>query len=604
MLEKRSCAWHTAVPDLFFQGAGHSGADDSEGNPLFIEEFVVDDTAALNAGLEAFLATLDLKRSFAWAAGARDLPTGVPSRFLDIYPEGIVDKYDSFGIVYVRLWLVGQNPTRLLMGIFLGAARAEQAEPRRAATFVRHELEDLLDPLEREHGFQYKTWADADIWWREEGMSVRAVTRQFEQFMTYKAVTPNEGNFDRTEADVGRLIATVDQAMDELEPIREFGKSILLLYYGENLPTAPAAGGGGFAADAAGGAAAAAADQVEPEILEPDTEPDWFANLPDDPDLGDLRGMEDAYQKVVAALAAGKHVLLMGAPGVGKTELAEAVCRLIPQPYDVVTATSDWTSVHTIGGYMPVPMAGSDVEPLDFIPGVFTEAMAANKWLVIDEMNRADIDKAFGEMFTLLGGKRKSIMLPYRKRQDDGSYRRVVLGMANTQEAETHIYGLDPSWRLIGTMNTFDKASLFQMSFAFSRRVAVIEIAIPDEADYRVIIGTAAAVLDDQALHDAIVELLVAIFAVEGGAGLGALGLRVGPAIPLDIVRFIDRMRHFEDNPAKLVLTALESYLFPQFEGRHEQTADIAAGLAGALGLQELPAESMARLRTFTGAME
>lgn len=62
---------------------------------MFIEEFVVDDPVAVNEGLEAFLATLNLKRDFAWSSGARDLPTGVPSRFLDIYPEGIVDKYDS-----------------------------------------------------------------------------------------------------------------------------------------------------------------------------------------------------------------------------------------------------------------------------------------------------------------------------------------------------------------------------------------------------------------------------------------------------------------------------------------------------------------------------
>lgn len=571
---------------------------------MFVNSFVEGDTAGLQDGLQEFFANLDTNHKYSWQLGSRDLPTGVPSRFLDIYPSGIVDKYDSFGIVYVRLWLVGQDPTKLLMGIFLGAARAEQAEPRRAATFVRHQLENLLDALERERGFQYKTWSDADIWWQKDGMSVRAVTRQFEQFMTYKAVTPDVGNFENIEVDVGRLIATVDQAMEELEPIREFGKNILLLYYGENLPAAVAPAGDVFSVDAAGGVGPAIVDQAEPEILEREPEPDWFANLSDYPDLGDLRGMEVAYKKVVAALAAGKHVLLMGAPGVGKTELAEAVCRSIPQPYDVVTATSDWTSVHTIGGYMPVPMPGSDAEPLDFIPGVFTEAMATNKWLVIDEMNRADIDKAFGEMFTLLGGKRKSIMLPYLKRQDDGSYRRVVLGMANTQEANIQVYGLDPSWRLIGTMNTFDKASLFQMSFAFSRRVAVIEIAIPDENDYRVIIETAAAVLDDEPLYDAVVAMLVAIFAVEGGAGLGALGLRVGPAIPLDIVRFIDRMRRFEHDPVSLVLTALESYLFPQFEGRHEQTADIAAGLADALGMHELPAESMARLRTFTGAME
>jgi len=558
-----------------------------------------------NAGLEQFLERLDLSREFSWQEGSRDLPTGVPSRFLDIYPKDVVQKHESFGIVFVRLWIVGVADPRLMIGIFLGAERAQQSEPRRAAAYVRDRLEDLIDPLERERGFKYQTWGDADIWWAGEAEgSVRAVTRQFEQYITFRKANPKPANIDKIEEDIGELIKTVDKAIDELEPIREFGKNILLLYYGENLPAAPAAAGDGFAEGVAGGGEAA---EPEPEAPEIDPEPDWFANLPDEPDLGDLRGMRVAYEKVVSALAAGKHVLLMGAPGVGKTELAEAVCRSIPQPYDIVTATSDWTSVHTIGGYMPVPMAGSDAEPLDFIPGVFTEAMAANKWLIIDEMNRADIDKAFGEMFTLLGGKRKSIMLPYRKRQDDGSYQRVVLGMANSQQADTHVYGLDPAWRLIGTMNTFDKASLFQMSFAFSRRVAVIDISIPSEDDYRAIIETAASVLQEEAddtLYDAVVEHLVAIFAVEIGSGLGPLGLRVGPAIPLDMIRFIDRARRFDDDPGRLVLAALESYLFPQFEGRHEQTADIADALAAALGMQSLSDTSLERLRTFTGAME
>lgn len=552
------------------------------------------------------MASLGTTRKFGWAFGERELPTGVPSRFLDLYPEGIVQQHDSFGIIYVRLWLVGLNPTRLMIGIFLGAERAQQSEPRRAASYIRNRLEDLIDPLEREHGFHYQIWGNPDIWWADDAPgSVRAVTRQLEQYITFKVTDPDESNFGDIEDDIGELVKTVDAAIDELQPIREFGKNILLLYYGENLPPAPAGDGFGDLTSAIDGDSAG--HQEQPAPREDAREPDWFSNLPLEPDLGDLRGMGEAYKKVVAALAAGKHILLMGAPGVGKTELAEAVCRSIRQPYDVVTATSDWTSVHTIGGYMPVPMAGSNSEPLDFIPGAFTEAMAANKWLIIDEMNRADIDKAFGEMFTLLGGKRKSIMLPYRKRQDDGTYRRIVLGMANTQENESHVYGLDPSWRLIGTMNTFDKASLFQMSFAFSRRVAVIDIAIPSEADYRAILETATTVLEDDAdnsFYNAITELLVSIFAAERSSGLGALGLRVGPAIPLDIIRFIDRMRRFESDPATLVLAGLESYLFPQFEGRHEQTAEIASSLATALGMQALPPESVSRLRTFTGAME
>ncbi len=578
---------------------------------MFLSDFIVGNRELVDAEIPPFLAGLQTTYDFEWAFGERDLPTGVPSRFLDIYPQGIVQKHESFGIVFVRLWLVGVNPTRLMIGIFLGAERAQQSEPRRAADYVRNRLEALLDPLERGRGFTYQTWGDADIWWADRAPgSVRAVSRQFEQFITFMITDPdpqNAANIAAIEADIGELIRIVDASITELQPIREFGKNILLLYYGQNLP--PAVDGDGFAEDGADGenVAADADGASEPNRPEIAPEPEWFANLPAVPNLGDLRGMQQAYEKVVAALASGKHVLLLGAPGVGKTELAEAICRLIPQPYEVVTATSDWTSIQTIGGYMPAPMADSDAESLDFIPGVFTEAMAAKKWLIIDEMNRADIDKAFGEMFTLLGGKRKSITLPYRKRQNDGSYRHVVLGAANTQQSDTHVYALEPSWRLIGTMNTFDKASLFQMSFAFLRRVAVIEIPIPNEADYRAILQSAALVLEDdenESFHETVLELLIAIFAAEDGSALGALDLRVGPAIPLDIIRFIDRMRRFERRPSQIVLTALESYLFPQFEGLHDRTDDIAASIATALRLDALPTESIARLRTFTGAME
>lgn len=590
--------WRICAHAISGAWVGPCGAPNPKGVQVFISSFVEDDRVSLKDELETFLEQLETTHKFDWALGERDLPTGVPSRFLDIYPAGIVDKYDSFGLIYVRLWLVGSKPQKIISGIFLGAARAEQAEPRRAAAYLRSRLNDIFDPLERERGFQYKNWGDADIWWREEGMSVRAVSRQLEQFMTYRAAEPTDENIQRITDDVAILVRAIDSAIEQLEPIREFGKDILLLYYGQNLPAAT--GDDGFIE----GASNNDARDIQQNVL--DDKVDWFSSLPPVPDLGDLKGMQSAYEKLVAALAAGKHVLLMGAPGVGKTELAETVCRLIPQPYDVVTATSDWTSVHTIGGYMPVPQAEGDAEPLDFIPGVFTEAMAANKWLVIDEMNRADIDKAFGEMFTLLGGKWKSIMLPYRKRQEDGSYKRVVLGKANTQDSHAHVYPLDPSWRLIGTMNTFDKASLFQMSFAFSRRVAVIEIAIPNEADYRQILATGAAVLlgEDNSLHDAVLNILSSIFAVESGVGLGRLGLRVGPAIPLDIIRFIDRMRRFETDPASLVLVGLESYLFPQFEGRHEQTAEIAAAIASSLGWPALPQESLDRLSTFTGAVD
>ena len=45
--------------------------------------------------------------------------------------------------------------------------------------------------------------------------------------------------------------------------------------------------------------------------------------------------------------------------------------------------------------------------------------MTQKRVLIIDEINRADIDKAFGELFTLLSGN--NVDLPYLKRNAEGA---------------------------------------------------------------------------------------------------------------------------------------------------------------------------------------
>jgi len=101
---------------------------------------------------------------------------------------------------------------------------------------------------------------------------------------------------------------------------------------------------------------------------------------------------DSVFNEAVTALRSGKHLLLSGPPGTGKSTLAAAICRaVVDEQFDVATATADWTTFETIGGYLPTPDA-----TLRFEPGIVLRALERSHWLVIDELNRADIDKAFG----------------------------------------------------------------------------------------------------------------------------------------------------------------------------------------------------------------
>jgi MoxR-like ATPase len=48
-------------------------------------------------------------------------------------------------------------------------------------------------------------------------------------------------------------------------------------------------------------------------------------------------------------------------------------------------------------------------------------------------------------------------------------------------DSSTATYYIGNNWRIIATMNSYDKNSLFMMSFAFMRRFAQIHIPIPTD---------------------------------------------------------------------------------------------------------------------------
>jgi MoxR-like ATPase len=189
----------------------------------------------------------------------------------------------------------------------------------------------------------------------------------------------------------------------------------------------------------------------------------------------DLIGIDPSvYRQIEAAVNGGKqHLMFYGPPGTGKTTLARLVANALNgRKWVLITGSADWSSQDIIGGYQPI--AGNTVK---FYPGVLLQNF--DRPLIIDELNRCDIDKVIGPLFTVLSGQ--ATTLPYRtdvSKADSPQYQ--ILPKWKDQPAD-HEFAPGTAWRLIATINSVDKASLYQMSYALSRRFGWIYVDAPRE---------------------------------------------------------------------------------------------------------------------------
>ena len=168
---------------------------------------------------------------------------------------------------------------------------------------------------------------------------------------------------------------------------------------------------------------------------------------------------ESIFEEYWELLQHRRQVVFQGPPGTGKTYLAEIYGRLVVagdmHRLEVVQFHPSYSYEDFVEGYRPTTGGGLEVREGIFklICGKARKSDDATV-LIIDEINRGDLSKIFGELLYLLEYRGKKIKLTHNPRL--------------SFEIPENLY-------LIGTMNTADR-SLALIDYALRRRFSFISL--------------------------------------------------------------------------------------------------------------------------------
>jgi MoxR-like ATPase len=183
-------------------------------------------------------------------------------------------------------------------------------------------------------------------------------------------------------------------------------------------------------------------------------------------------GREHELELILAAVSAGRDMLIEGPPGTSKSTLLRAITAEWGVPLVFVEGNADLTPAKLTGYYNPAQVLREGYSAANFVDGPLLEAMREGGFLYIEEFNRAPED----------------------------TLNTLLTAMAEREIAVPRVgrIAARPTFRVIATMNPYDNVGTTRLSTSIHDRLCRLAVTYQDEESERGIVRLRAPLPPDE----------------------------------------------------------------------------------------------------------